>query len=80
MVKATLYFLFNQITSDEEREKKLQKVMTGSYEEMDNWERSFYTMTLLLGDIENNAKKENLYEEKEILEPGDPNYVEPTQE
>lgn len=80
MVKATLYFLFNQITSDEEREEKLKKVMTGSYEEMDDWERSFYTVTLLLGDIENNAKKENLYEEKEIPEPGDPNYVEPTQE
>ena len=79
MAKATLFYLFNLIKDDEERESHLKKVMEDKYENMDDWERSFYTLTLLIADIENSAKKAELYEEKEILEPGDEGYVEPTQ-
>lgn len=80
MTKAALHYLFTHITNDDEREEHLKKVMTGKYEDMDDWERSFYTITLLLADIENNAKKAKLYDEKEILEPGDEGFVPPTQE
>lgn len=80
MTKAALHYLFTHITNDDEREEHLKKVMTGKYEDMDDWERSFYTITLLLADIENNAKKAELYDEKEILEPGDEGFVPPTQE
>lgn len=80
MVKATLFYLFQHITSDQEREEKLKTVMTGKYEDMDDWQKSFYTITLLLADIENNAKKAELYNEKEILEPGDEGYTDPNQE
>jgi len=79
MAKATLFYLFNLIKDDEEREGHLKKVMEDKYENMDDWERSFYTLTLLIADIENSAKKAELYEEKEILEPGDEGYVEPNQ-
>jgi len=79
MAKATLFYLFNLIKDDEERESHLKKVMEDKYENMDDWERSFYTLTLLIADIENSAKKAELYEEKEILEPGDEGYVEPNQ-
>ena len=54
--------------------------MTGKYEDMNDFERSFYTVTLMLAEIERVAKDNNLYNEKELLEPGDEGYVEPTQE
>jgi hypothetical protein len=44
---------------------------------MNDWERSFYTITLFLTEVEKQAKDNNLYDEKEILEPGDEGYVEP---
>ena len=53
--------------------------MSGKYEEMNDFERSFYTTTLILAEIERVAKEQNLYEEKQILEPNDEGYVEPTQ-
>lgn len=79
MTKALSYFLFQTITDDKEREESLKKIMTGKYEDMNDFERSFYTVTLLLAEIERSAKDQNQYIEKEILEPGDEGYVEPTQ-
>lgn len=79
MTKALSYFLFQTITDDAEREESLKKIMTGKYEDMNDFERSFYTVTLLLAEIERSAKDQNQYIEKEILEPGDEGYVEPTQ-
>lgn len=78
MTKATLSFLFNLIKDDKQREASLKKIMEGKYEEMNSYERSFYTLTLLLAEIERSGRENNLYEEKEILEPGDEGYVEPT--
>jgi len=80
MTKALSYFLFQTITDDKEREESLKKIMTGKYEDMNDFERSFYTVTLLLAEIERGAKDQNQYDEKEILEPGDEGYIEPTQE
>jgi len=80
MVKSLSYFLFQTVTDDNEREESLKKIMTGKYEEMNDFERSFYTTTLLLAEIERVAVDQKLFEEKEILEPGDEGYVEPTQE
>jgi hypothetical protein len=79
MTKALSYFLFQTIKDDNEREESLKKIMTGKYEDMNDFERSFYTVTLLLAEIEKQAQDNKLYEEKEILEPGDDGYVEPTQ-
>jgi hypothetical protein len=41
-------------------------------------QRAFYTIVLLLAEIERQATANNLYQEKEVLEPGDEGYVEPT--
>jgi hypothetical protein len=79
MTKALSYFLFQTIKDDNEREESLKKIMTGKYEDMNDFERSFYTVTLLLAEIEKQAQDNKLYDEKEILEPGDEGYVEPTQ-
>jgi hypothetical protein len=79
MTKALSYHLFQTIKDDNEREESLKKIMTGKYEDMNDFERSFYTVTLLLAEIEKQAQDNKLYDEKEILEPGDEGYVEPTQ-
>jgi hypothetical protein len=79
MVKSLSYYLFQSVKDDKEREESLKKIMSGKYEEMNDFERSFYTTTLILAEIERVAKEQNLYEEKEILEPGDEGYVEPSQ-
>jgi len=79
MTKALSYFLFQTVKDDAEREESLKKIMTGKYEDMNDFERSFYTVTLLLAEIEKQAQDNKLYQEKEILEPGDEDYVEPTQ-
>lgn len=79
MTKALSYYLFQTVKDDNEREESLKKIMSGKYEDMNDFERAFYTVTLLLAEIERTAKEQNLYIEKEILEPGDEGYVEPTQ-
>ena len=53
--------------------------MESKYEDLSELERSFYTVTLLLAEIETQAKNNNLYDEKEILEEGDEGYVAPTE-
>jgi hypothetical protein len=79
MMKSTLFYLFLQKTDEKEREEAIKKVMSGKFEDMDDWERSFHTITLFLAEVEKQASTNNLYDEKEILEPGDEGYVEPTQ-
>lgn len=79
MMKATLFHLFQSIKEDKEREESLKKIMSGKYEEMNDWERAFFTITLFLTEVEKEATANNLYIEKEILEPDDEGYVEPTQ-
>jgi hypothetical protein len=78
MVKASLFHLFTQLTSDNsQREEILKTIMEKKYDEMSDLQRTFYTLTLLITEIERSAKEQNLTEEKEVLLPGDPGYVEP---
>jgi len=53
--------------------------MTGDYGSLDELQQCFYTVALLLAEIEKNASKNNLYDEKELLEPGDEGFIAPTQ-
>jgi hypothetical protein len=80
MLKHVLFYLFNQMPDPVQREESLKKIMAGKYEEMNDTERSFYTITVLLAEIEKVAKESALYDEKEILQPGDEGYEAPTQE
>jgi hypothetical protein len=45
---------------------------------MSQVEQSFYTVTLMIAEIERLSVEQNLFDEKEILEPTDEGYVEPT--
>jgi hypothetical protein len=77
MTKAVLLHLFKTIDSTD-KEQYLKEAMTKEYKDLDEGQRSFYTIGLLLAEIEKEAKNNNLFEEKEILQPGDEGYVAPT--
>jgi hypothetical protein len=77
MTKAVLFHLFKTIDSTD-KEQYLKEAMTKEYKDLDESQRSFYTIGLLLAEIEKEAKSNNLFQEKEILEPGDEGYVAPT--
>jgi len=79
MLKSTLFYLFQQQSDESLREESLKRIMTGKYEDMNDLERSFYTVTIMLAEIEKVAKEKDAYDEKEVLEPGDEGYVAPTQ-
>jgi len=77
MTKAVSFYLFNQIQVPD-KEAYLKNTITKDYVELDDLQKSFYTVALLLAEIEKQTLELNLFEEKEILQPGDEGYVEPT--
>jgi hypothetical protein len=80
MLKSTLFYIFQQEKEASKREESLKIIKEGNFEKMNEYERSFYTITLILAEIEKQATNNSLFEEKELLEPGDEGYVEPTQD
>jgi hypothetical protein len=80
MLKNSLYYLFTQIqlTGAEETEKSLAKIKEADYSKMNSLEQCFFTTTLMITEIEKTSVEEKLFDEKEILEPTDEGYVEPT--
>lgn len=81
MLKNTLFYLFNQVQAQgaEEADKSIETIQAADYSKMSQLEQSFYTVTLMLSEIERIAVEQKLFEEKEVLEPADEGYVEPTQ-
>ena len=73
----TLFYLFQQESDTSKREESLKTIMTGKYEDMNELERSFYTITIMLAEIEKVAKEKDAYDEKEVLEPGDEGFIDP---
>lgn len=80
MAKAASFTILQQMNVVEKGEEYFKTIMTKQYEELDDLQRAFYTIILLLAEIERKATDENLYIEREILEPGDEGYVQPTQD
>ena len=76
MTKAIAFYLYNQMPQ-EGIEDYIKSCMSKEYKDLDDLQRSFHTLTILLAEIEKQAKDNNLYEEKEILEPTDDGYVAP---
>jgi hypothetical protein len=79
MLKGTLHFLFNLVKDEQKRAAALKVIMEGDYVKMDAYQRSFYTVSLMLAEIERVAKEKNIFEEKDVLEPDDEGYQAPTQ-
>lgn len=65
MLKQALLFLFSSHTS-ENKDQQIKEMLTLKYEEMNDFQRSFYTLSLMIAEIEQNAKEKNLFIEKEI--------------
>lgn len=80
MLKNSLMYIFKTMEESEKTEESLKKVIEGKYEEFSDAQRAFFTITLMIADIEKKAIEEKMFEEKEILERGDEGYVEPTEE
>jgi hypothetical protein len=76
MTKSVLFHLFKTIDSAD-KEQYIKETMTKEYKDLDESQRSFYTIGLLLAEIEKEARANNQFQEKEILQPGDEGYVEP---
>ena len=66
MVKAVLYDLFTILQEKGTTEESLQNILKKSYAELTPHEKSFYTITLLLAEIEKQATENNLIDENEI--------------
>jgi hypothetical protein len=77
MVKATSLYIFKQMP-EENREEYLKNSLTKEYKDLDEIQRAFRTITLLLSEIEQSASDQNLFDEKEVLEPGDKGYKAPS--
>lgn len=78
MCKHLSFFLYQQIGQKESPDDYLKHIMTKPYGELDDLQKAFYTVALLLAEMETNFKNDNQFTEKEILEPGDEGYVAPT--
>jgi hypothetical protein len=80
MAKAASFVVLQSMNIPEKGDEYFKEVMSKKYEELDDQQRTFYTLVLLLAEIESQAVKENAFVEKEVLEPGDEGYVPPTQD
>jgi hypothetical protein len=79
MMKATSYTILQNmnIPEMEQGDEYFKKIMEEKYEDLDNNQRAFYTVILLLAEIEKQATENDLFLEKEVLEPGDKDYKAP---
>jgi len=81
MCKAASFYIIQQLNVEgSDPSQKLQEIMTKEYKDLDDVQRTFYTLALLLAEIETQTKETKLYDEKEVLEPGDEGYEEPIEE
>lgn len=66
MVKAVLYDLFTMLQEKGVSEDALKNILSKPYAELTQQEKSFYTITLLLAEIEKQATENKLFDEKEF--------------
>jgi len=70
MVKALSLQLFANVTV-EDKDAYLKELLTKEYKDLDEHQRSLFTIILLLAEIETQATKQDLYEEKEVNDPSE---------
>jgi hypothetical protein len=80
MAKAASFTILQQMNIEEKGDEYFKSIMTTKYEDLDDLQRTFYTIILVLAEIEKQATEKNLYIEKDILEPGDEGYIDPNQD
>ena len=80
MAKAASFYVLQGMNIQEKGDDYFKEIINKKYEDLDDAQRTFYTIVLILAEIERQATEHKLYIEKEILEPGDEGYVAPTPE
>ena len=70
MVKALSLQLFTNINV-EDKDGYLKELLTKEYKDLNDEQRSLYTIILLLAEVETQATKQDLYEEREITIPSE---------
>jgi len=80
MCKASLAFLFKQNMDKGKDAENLEELKDKTYFEMSDFQRLFYTLSLIVAEIERSSKLQEKVEEKEILAPGDEGYESPIQD
>jgi len=70
MVKASLFVIFKELQEQntEKTEDILKAVMNQNYTDLNDKQRVFYTLTLIVAEMERQAQLNNLTVEKEISE------------
>lgn len=70
MSKSSLFVVFSELYSDKtvKSEDFVKSIISKKYEDMSEKERLFYTLTLLVGEIEKQALDAKAFTEKEYTE------------
>jgi hypothetical protein len=73
MLKNTLYHQFVSIKGEklEDKEAYIKDIMSKPYSELTEEQRAFFTVTLIILEVERAAQEQNMYEDKEINDPSD---------
>jgi hypothetical protein len=73
MLKNTLYHQFVNIKGEklEDKEAYIKDIMSKPYSDLSEEQRAFFTVTLIILEVERAAHEQNLYEEKEITDSSD---------
>lgn len=72
MVKSVLFYLFKDSdNTDDKKEELLKGLMNKDYQSMTHWEQSFYTLTLLLAEIERQAVENDQFSDVQVDVPDD---------
>jgi hypothetical protein len=80
MVKMGIFYLINNMMKNNPSQEYFNNIGSKNYDELDDDQKLVKTMTLLIAEIELQAKNQNLYVETDVLEPGDEGYVAPTED
>ena len=71
MAKAASVTILKHMNVEEKGHEYISQIASKKYEDMTEMERAFYTMILVIAEIERQATENKQYVEKEVLEPGD---------
>lgn len=80
MCKVSLAYLFKENMDKGDKSENLEEIKDKTYGDMSDFQRIFYTLSLLVAEIERSAKKQEKTEEKEVLVPGDEGFIQPIQD
>ncbi len=70
MCKASIFVIFQELNDESEKSEKsdefIKSILSKEYNDMSDKERLFYTLSLLVGEIEKQALENKMFIEKDI--------------